>query len=408
MSFNRKIKHFSFILILVQLAASVRVAQAAPPDAATLQMLREIYTQLNESRELAQSGWFAGAAPPPVSVEDELKYFENNVQDVQSAQEFVRNLHSLSGLASTDFDPHLMLHPYLEEIRLRTLGFMNIPDLIRKEVPGPGGASMSVEEANRRGAVLGAMISGRMESFARFIIATSVASGIVLHGYLQNHCRSMCESAVLELPESQLLPSGGVFPGGAQVCQSYYGDHDASRYSDSPRFNYTAIDQQLGDSSCRYQIQCLYPLALVMLPATVYIACAATVGTVHAGKKVYSGVCQVAQSLRKFWSRATAESTPLLLLAAETLAKVETELGIRHIVPILDQVVGFRVLVAPCSNEFDHCPICLEDFKGFVGTVATACCHTKFDRDCLKGWFNRIMAEGQGPHCPHCRASLVE
>ncbi|MEO5971666.1 MAG: hypothetical protein ABIQ95_17210 [Bdellovibrionia bacterium] len=385
MSFDRLVKNVSGLMAAVLLIQNVSVAHAASSDPASREMLREIYTRLNEVNATSQK----------ISVEAELEYFEKNVKDVESAQEFIRSLFSLIH-PDPDFNPRAKLHPLLEDIRQAIPSEMKVEGLISKVID----AKETEEEREFNRFIL--FVNTSILAMTAFSVGfmTSVVSS-------QLHCLDLCRNALLTIPEGELLTRGGEFPGVEFVCQAYIGDRDSTRHSNNPRFNYNAIDQQIGTPHCMDSNMTAsdvfnFGVACAALPLGVYFM----PRFFHAGQKIYRGGCQVAELLKKYWSK-TESGLSLPSPLGAIFNKIENELGIRHMDQISVKVVGLRVIVRPCSNEFDRCPICFVDFTGFEGSVATECCTKKFCKVCLEGWFESLEDMDQAKNCPYCRTRLL-
>jgi hypothetical protein len=378
-SLNRIFQIFYLLLTALGMAQSSVIAHAAPPDVASVQMLREIYSEL-ASLNTATEG------EPQFSVEEEIQYFENNVKDPDSARAFIQGLYSLSH-PSPDFDHKAKLHPLLEEVRRLSFTIFEFDAGFKDGLVN--------KRARAEGFKLPSLFNISAAAAGIFVIET-----FRLYFYAVQQCLSLCNNAVQSMSESELMSRSGVFPGRSFICDSYMNDGDSSRYSLSPRFNYRAIDENMEGLSCsQVQFQLLVHTAalgtlVALVPPTVYL-----------GQKAYGAVCGATQFIKSYFKK----SNPQLLndpLLKDVFNQVEEELGIRQMDQIIAKVVGMRVVMWPCSNEFEHCPICLEDFVGFESTVATECCSTKFDQVCLQGWFKSLESENQAPACPYCRGAM--
>jgi hypothetical protein len=385
MRYNRFLKKCSSIMILVQLSQSF--AYADSPDAKSLRMLRDIYTQLAQVNGNSKEDI-------EISVEEELGYFKKNVRDIESAQQLILSLHSLSH-AHSDFDYKQQLHPILAEIRqhLSDTKFTGLLKMNRSD------DRITNEQRNeQRNDELDFL---NYKNAILFIVGFFVFSTFLMSGVHNIECQQLCERTVLKLSPTGLMGRDTTFPGNFRICQSYYLDHDQSRNSDGARYNYIAIGEAMGNPDCLFsrpfsqQELAAFGAAIVffLLPAIF-----------NSAKNIYSNSRDIARSFKGALSSLNSKTpTRSPDLELSTISNTVTAvLGIRHLDEIISKVVGIRVLVHPCSNEFDNCPICFEDFQGFENTVATSCCNKKFDQECLEVWFRASTALGRAQICPNC------
>lgn len=394
MSLSRVVYKFLLVIVLTSFIQTLGVAEAAPqPYPASLQKLHEIYTHFNNVVHAASA---TNKLPEAlsVSVEDELKYFEENVRDIESAQEFIKNLSTFIH-PNPGFDHKAKLHPYLQEIRDTLLQVdLRIPGVLYKPLAN------QAEQANP-----GTWTRSEVLDKSMFVFFLGHVLGPLWLGgeitLVRSKCMELCFKVISGMTNSELLTRGGEFPGAAFICESYVYDRDSSRYSNSPRFNYNGIEQQMGVPNCWSLGSSRIPLVFAL-----HGVCTLAPLAIYAGYQIYDAACLVGRLVKKYGP----QPKPIAFKLPESLRpifdKVQTELGIRHIDSILTQLLGIRVLAHPCSNEFDNCPICREDFQGFEGTVSMECCHKKFDQNCINEWFARAELNQVSKDCPSCRSKF--